>query len=614
MNLLRFKRANWIVATVMLATSGMLVTSCSKDKNPTEEVSEFEGTKLVVSVAGINEGKDVPVGNLKSSANTNAAAKPKVLEFDEFDAVLAVDNNVPFKAAKALRQSTGGAGIKAAAVEDGVSYRLFLFSADGTTLVTSAQFVSGTAGTIDVSQGTSYKWVALSYNNNEDIPEVPAGSTQIALPGGKDVLYASGTVDVPTGSGNVNAPIAITFAHKFSRIAIELNSKGMFGNILSAGVAVSGLNLQTATIDVATGNLSNLTPYTATIDYSSFADVEPQFQDAKIAYAYTASPAQLTGVQVGVSSLSVQHRDNRDELVTRNFSATPVNFSFNVTPELGNSHRLLVNFVESPITAVGSTVRWARSNVYYTPGPDASRQYGFYARNIQRSSADGFFSFQGTIPGQFATTGNEGDPCALVYPAGVWRQPDRVELEPFTTSQGLLSSLLGTIGSLLGARDEAPNSTLGSNYAEYALAGGNNSAYGDAASGSNNLRFYYNGQITDVGVLTQIGQNGLLNLGLSSLSADLAGVNIIGTNIPILPTYGTQTAFWTRTQALSIPGLASAGSYAYVGFTADQAILGIPVGDPFVKAARSAELLSGVGVLGVNVLSTSFKNVRCVRN
>ena len=147
-------------------------------------------------------------------------------------------------------------------------------------------------------------------------------------------------------------------------------------------------------------------------------------------------------------------------------------------------------------------------------------------------------------------------------------------------------------------------------------------AFGDADNASNNLRFYYNGQISDLTVLSQLGNGGgLIGLGLNDLTVDLLDQNIIDLGVPLLDSYGDLTSLWTNQQGTNILGLAGAGSWAYLGNAGRgisyNTVLGIPVptglNERFHMANNTGELLNGVEALGVDVLSTTLKNVRCVR-
>lgn len=600
MNFLTIKKANWIVATVILATSGMLATSCSKDKDKTavEQTDQHEGTNLVLSINGINEGSN---SSVKQASSTNSNTKLNVKSYSDVDVVTAVDNNVPFTAASGISVKNGSSGptaaannsLRAAALPSGVTYRLYLLSADGTQVLSSQQFtVGGTAVTVPVSAGQTYKWVALSYNNQDAIPTITTGNTSLLLPENKDVLFASGNVTIPATPGS-DVSLPITFNHVFSRLAIELNTMGIFGPMNSGTVSVSGLTLRTGTLNLATGALTPAaTTFTPTINWASFTNIDPAFSDAKIAYAYTASTAALSNIVMSVSNLAITHADG----VNRTYgSVNPINIGFNVTPVLGNNHRLLANIVESPLVSANNATKWARSNLYYQAGHNP---YRFYADNAQTAATDGsgFFAFGSVIPRKLATAATNQDPCKLVYPAGLWRQPTHTDFQPYTTGDGLLSNILGNILQLL-APAPAPGATGDNNtgtFIEYPLAatnsGGGNPAFGAT---SNALRFYYNGEITDVNVLNFDATSGLINLNFGT-------------------SRGREVAFWTNESGtnllgpITLPGL---GAWAYHA-AKKQTVLGAR----FLGAQGTAEPLANINLLGLSVVQSTFKNVRCVRN
>lgn len=657
MKLIRFKRANWVVAMAMLALPGALLTSCSKETNPTEQV-EPKGDKLVISVLGINNGDDDAVLKAKTGPSTVAKANgagstatPTVYEFADADMAVSIGNKLPVKETNvAVRKMKNGlaanAGLKMAEeIATGIKYVVYIY--DGSTLVASAELEAGTTGTIEgLDLSTSYTWVALSYSSESVAPELTPASSAISLPENTDVLYASGTVNLAE-----DPTIGILFDHVFSRIGIELNTIGVFGEITGTpDVSVSGLALATGSLDLLSGVL---TPSGSTFDpvlsYADFENVDPNYDDAKIAYVYTAAGDELNlQLTIAAPGLTIEHADGG---LTRTYFAGGANVSSNVTPEMGKNHHVLFNVVESALTTNygGRTVRWGRSNLYYRGDNGGLRNYAFYANNQQTSRGDGYFGFGATIPGQFATASTQGDPCALVYPVGLWKQPSKadfnglvrgdIELNELTGVLGpigevvdatgvtgilnLLTSLLGnTVATLVNTA--APNSTLSPSpyvYGQYAISAGaptsGTNAFGNASSASNNLRFYYNGQISSLTVLQGIGEgDGLLNVGLNELSADLVGVNLINTNIPLLDSYGDLASLWTNEQGTDILGLAGAGTWGYLGNPGrgfEWTGILPTLNARFHMANNTGELLNGVNALGIDVLSTTMKNVRCVR-
>ncbi|MDR0261987.1 MAG: fimbrillin family protein [Sphingobacterium sp.] len=642
------KRANWVVAMAMLAIPGTLITSCSKD-NKTENV-ENKSNVLTFAVGGIktnDTGDAVKVGSTKSSATTS-----KVHSFADVDMVVSTDNNLPTITSDAIGVKRGGglaADVAPGVTENmvaGTKYVVYIYS--GTTLVTSKEFTAGTAGTIEgLNPATTYTWVALSYNTSDaNQPALTPTNGSIALAQNKDVLYASGTVNLAT-----NSNISIQFSHKFSRIGIELNTKGVFGNITgNPTVNVTGLNLATGSIALLGGTVTAGASFTPTLTYANFTNIDAAFNDAKIAYVYTASTAAQSAINVQVQNLNISHVDGS---LARTYFTTASNFGFSVTPQLGNSHRLLLNVVESPLVTsyAGRTVRWARSNLFYRGNNGNGRNYAFYANNQLTARANGYFAFGSIVPGQFATTTtNNGDPCALVYPAGLWKQPAKADFANMVRGDIEVNQLTGALGGLgqvvdatgvtglaniitnlltntvsLLVNTAAPNSSLAPsspfNYGQYTLASGANgaptsgsNAFGDVNSASNRLRFYYNGEISNVNILPLLGNGGLANIGLNDISVDIANFQVANLNIPLLDSYGRATTLWTNEQGANIVGLVGAGTWGYYG-NAGRGLTLIPLslGARFHMANNTGELLNGVSALGANVLSTSFKNVRCVR-
>lgn len=624
---IRLQRANWVLAMAMLALPATLITSCSKENKT--EIVDSKGQKLTISVAGINESQQAGQPGAKASAShkgragsADEAADAKLFQFPDVDLALSVGNSLPAKQSRSVvvpasRGKFSGTGARAAAeMDQGIKYVVYIY--EGANLVASKELSAGTSGTIDGLDATkTYRWVAVSHNSENTAPSLSPSAGSLEIPQDTDLLFASGNLSIATDPN-----LAITFDHALSRIGIELNTIGIFGEITgSPTVTVTGLSLAAGSIDLMDGSITPGASYEPVLSYADFQNVDPDHEDAKIAYVYTASSAQQN-ITVNVQNLTIQHVDQgaSGAVVTTNrtYFANGAEFTSGITPEVGKSSHLLLNVIESPLVTTygGNTVKWARSNLYYRGNNGGGRNYAFYANNAQGSRADGYFGFGGTVAGTFATTSTSGDPCALVYPEGTWRQPRNTDFNNMVNGQGLLTNLLGNIlGGLLGGTD-APNAVRGANYVEYTLGANSgaptsgSNAFGNANSTSNKLRFYYNGQINNVAVLTEIGQGGgLLGLGLNDLSVSLVGQTAINLGVPLLDSYGNLTALWTNEQVLNLLGLVGTGTWGYLGATVDPLLA-----REFVTAQKTAELLNGVSALNIDVLSTTMKNVRCVRN
>ena len=221
--------------------------------------------------------------------------------------------------------------------------------------------------------------------------------------------------------------------------------------------------------------------------------------------------------------------------------------------------------------------------------------YRFYHTNPNQPDAnESFFSFKGHLPRTFASTvaANQKDPCALVYPAGLWKTPTSNEVGVLTSNSGVVDGLLGDIIGLL-LKPGTPGATAGSNYMDY--TGGTGVQGSVYPTATNRLRFYNNGVATPISIVS----------GLFSLNFGSGGV-------------GQTAAFWSSDQLLTgdpllsllqaASGAASVGATSYIGATRTSLVLG----DKAV-GTKSAGLLN-INALGLGVIASDFMNVRCTRN
>lgn len=578
--------ASKFALAAFLALGTLAVTSCNKDKSQNGQETPADQSQLVVRVAGISDGESNSIKTSKSSTSRNNSSNNSIelVQSNGFDAVVAIDNNAPSTDASPLSQAglRASSGLKAVStpLASTTTYRLYLYKNNGGTytFTKSMQFTPGTEAPVQIPNG-SYKWVALSHNNTDALPDADA-SNNLLLPENKDVLYAtSGATDIVINSNT--APLNITFNRLYARIAIEVNTLGMFAPINSATIAVTGQNAKAATFNLTSGALT-LAPTggVPALTEVNFTDLDGN-ASRKVAYYYTADQT-AQNLTVSVTNLKIQ-LDNGTE---RNFGATALTQIKSITPERGKNHRFLVGITESALTYGG--VNWSRSNLYYKPNDPTP--YRFYHTNPQTNDPNSFFSFGAHRPRVLASANAAVDACALVYPAGLWKTPTGAQLSS-VTSVGLLGGLLGDLGltnvagidalvvvqDLLAAR--VAGSTATATYSEFTPSAGNHAAYGAANSAENRLRFNYNGYMNTLGAL-----NNLITLNLGN-------------------TYGSYNAFWTSENLIGSP-LINLGVKYHLGHT---------TGGNY-KAYRTTSLLSA-GLLGaVSVINSPLMNIRCVRD
>lgn len=595
-----------LAAGVLLTLGIVFATGCAKDAK--QDVGEYtgEGTRLVVRVEGIDNGSSKPLlkgssEGKKSGSITNGHAK--LVEGDGFDVFVSQTNKIVSgeNLANTMRSSSSKSakGLRSEAMANGISYRLFLRKTGETTLI-SEPFVSGTTGSIAVEKGASYEWFALSFNTTDEVAAGTDGSVTITDHSG--VLYAKGTFEVGTGDGDVVVPLNITFKPQLTRIAVEINTMGMFAPIASADVSVTGGYATPDAIDVVTGNfLGTVAPIN--VAYSDFIEVVSGQGDRKVAYVNVAANSS-EDISVKVTNLKITLDDGSE----RNFGSSTMTQTF--TPEPGMEQQIVLGFVESPLTHAG--VQWSRSPLYYAGNRSATsvaqlehNPYRFYHTNpaLTSNNPEAYFSYGGAMPGKLAKQANPLDPCAFVYPAGLWKTPSSGDLAGIksygvtTLLEVLNLNVGGTLDALVGVLDllAAPveGASLASNPNAHqftSVTGGANSAYASTPR-ANTLRFNYNGFMRDVDLV-----EGLIQLQLGN-------------------TVGSYSAFWTNDRSFSLPfDIANLGVLHYLGHThtVTVPILGTVLStEP--KAFEGANVLA-VDVLGLDLVRSSLMNVRCVRN
>lgn len=585
--------SNCILLSLLACCTLTTTSSCNKDNSQAEQETPNDQSQITVRVASINEGNLRIINGTKSTSPKPTILQKhtiNIVEGDGFDAVIAIDNNSPTTTQTGIK-AANNTRAAASPMETGTLYRLFLYKKNNGTYnySKSVELTTGTESPIQLSNGT-YKWVAVSYNSKTDQVQERGPDNNFSLPENKDVLYATSSTDLAiTGA---TTPIVINFNRVFARIAVEINTLGLFSPMTSTPtITVTGDQLlKSGTIDLTTGELiGNLTTGTdLALTKNDFTDINPVSGQAyqKVAYFYTAGqPAK--SLTITLSDLITK----LDDGTTRNFFLSTLTQTKTITPERGKNHRFLVGIAESALTL--GTTKWARSNLFYRTSDalGATTPYRFYANNpYLPNQQESFFSFKGHLPGRLASANpaNQKDPCALVYPAGLWKTPSEAQITPLTSNRGLLDGALGSVLDLLGTLPATPGSNYGTIYIEYPITAGFNPAYGGTTSRTNRVRFYYNGVQNNV-----ILANGLINM------------NIIEA--------GATAGIWTSDRVLD-GGLldqlsTGVGAWGYLGSTKSMSLFQPQRG----IATKSAGLLN-IDLLGLGLVASGFMNVRCVRD
>ena len=495
----------------------LTLSACSREANKEIEAPQITG--LSVSVLGTEseqidmDTKDPKASNERLSPTGKQLAIQSAGDLDLSMTVEKDNFSTNGKTRLYSRQQRGTSSklLRAESMAPGIVFRMLIYNMDG-TLHKNVEATANSELKIDVVKGASYRWIAYSYNrdNSVTLPDVADPLAPILSTGeGYDLLYATDTIDI---SNTGNTPLGILFKHKLSRVAVELNTMGMFADLNAAQITFAGNYFGKGSIDLFTGVVTNDQNYATTPISSNFQRIPNySYGDRNVAYFYTSNPGAINSFQVILNNLSIHIDNSTIRTFNSPVSLPAVNL---VSSALGKSRTVKIDLIESALT-VGS-VKWARQNIYYQAGHNPYRFNHTYAHSNNRNS---YFAFKAHLPEDWAVRDAEIDPCSLVYPQGVWRNATEDDYDDLLTHTGSR----GNVGGL--------------NYIEYA-ATGTASPYP-----SNNLRFNYNGQ------------------GIAASLAEIISLDL-GT------TYGNSANLWTTDEILAVPPLISAGSRYYRSTTA----------------------------------------------
>ncbi len=346
-------------------------------------------------------------------------------------------------------------------------YRVLIYNTDvngnATTFVTQGQSSAGAPLNLPVNRNKKYRWIAYSFNNENDIPPVSISDPKINVNVSnngmqEDFLYSTGlilTSDVINGQN----PIAITFSRHLAMIRLEINSRGVFAPISTANVDIvttpSGfkngifalLNGSYSSTSSATTvnnqNWNNILSDTIPLNWAKYQDF----------YSVATSASMKLRIKINaITVVSDRIQDDAPNSSTkkpRTFQNVTFDFpDFVAKP--GRKYQALLQLLESPIKR-GNTY-WARGNLYYDPS---------ISRNEYRFRYDNpyFKNINGGVNNILATDYWYGglrpnlpadptvDPCSEVYPKGLWRLPERGEFTELINSRNPAVTRVNQVGN-----------------------------------------------------------------------------------------------------------------------------------------------------------------------
>ncbi|WP_426791904.1 hypothetical protein [Sphingobacterium sp. WOUb80] len=461
-----------IVKVALFSAGLMAIVACKDHKETIGGEEELKGTVLKVNISGIDESGKVSAVAKVASTTTGTHVSSGIREDEKlvtggnFDALLSMDP-VPASVLSGKRAATkttaiGGRSLKAVTtpMPTNLKYRILLYDESGSTLLNNVVGTPGTDPAIQIDGGKTYRWVAVSTSEGT-VPDLSNGKIAAADLANKDVLFATGTIDTKTGENYLN----IIFDHKTARYDVDIDTRGLFGSIntlksmqlgTGSGAQFKSM-LLTADLDILSGTFGNPVAVAVEKTAAHIANTDASTGDlVKTVSLYTIP----TGTAVTAGTISIQpfFSTNLDHLImnlpvtsneisTRNYGTANTYLTFAngaFTPEVGGQYQLKARIIESAIPVGG--LAWARSDLWYDGTAGQLDKYRFKAdagiEPYDNATQSEYWTWVSTTP---TGTPLSGDPCALVYPAGVWRMPNATEMNSLTERSS--TQFIGISGS-----------------------------------------------------------------------------------------------------------------------------------------------------------------------
>ncbi|MCT4121731.1 fimbrillin family protein [Elizabethkingia anophelis] len=408
-------------------STALFFQSCSNRETATEEVGSGEQAQLMVNIEGImQEVSTDPQAGTKAAGGFATIQAPKEINFTESIKAATSVTQQP------MDQNTGRSIHNAVAatvqlptqpMTKDYTYRVVMYNVDG-SFHSATNFVAGMPGSIEVSKGQKYKWIAYSYNNNAAIPAITDNQNPtIATAVDKDLLYASGEVTIGTSpqGEQLTQALPITFEHKMSKISLAINARGMNATIDNIAVVMrTPVSFNQGILDLKTGAMqANGSVNYATGDPITFQNSAVYGSAVKEAFFYTTQSTGALNVNLKHNVIDVSIDGVSESLIG---SGQTVTTDFAATPAPGKNTNLNVNLYKIGGTIGGVT--WATGNLYYDYG---SGQQKIRPSDIKRWSGTTYAqtdywrgraltAAEDAIPDQV-------DPCTKVFPEDTWRLP-----------------------------------------------------------------------------------------------------------------------------------------------------------------------------------------------
>ncbi|WP_159639036.1 hypothetical protein [Sphingobacterium composti Ten et al. 2007 non Yoo et al. 2007] len=460
MNILISKGQYYVLLVAFLSVLSFWGCNKENDKGSSQG-------NLKINLQGVQDyvGND-KIGSSSFSKKENNSFV--INSYNEFDAIIdfSVSDSYPKgsgegeKLANSTLTNNSLSKLAAVAIKDTVKYRLLIYKGNESTPEYNLLLGKSDQPDISLYIGHTYKWVAYSINQST-VPDISANIIPKTALANKDFMYDSKSIVIASGMNYLN----IIFKRLTTMLEVNLDTRGMFGTIanttnLKISNGNSGVISRTADFNVLEGIFVPNSYRDTFINSVAMKDVvatDIPLGMRKVATFYSVGvPSSIAADQlvIRLEPLVLKLDDNNLDKtdppikgkIDRTFSIANVNLKHpELTPAMGRKYTITANLIESAIQVVNGGAQWARSNLWYDASAPDKNKYRFrpspHYRDMKNRTSSSAYLF--TDPndiwrfGAVTPDGSRGtyDPCAQVYPTGLWKMPTSSDYETLKNFQ-----------------------------------------------------------------------------------------------------------------------------------------------------------------------------------
>ncbi|MEL7679071.1 hypothetical protein [Elizabethkingia meningoseptica] len=433
---------------IVLISGSLILTGCSTETTRSEEnILAEEKVAVTFSIGGITDEEITtsdPNALMASAKPLTVTSKSKTTSIGDLDIITSLET-APIEASQAItKNAVAAAGITPYAttkpMDQDKTFRVLVYNSNNQFVGSIDQIVKGTAVTLDLVKGGSYKWYAFSFNDTNPLPAIDPVTLQVPV-ANKDLLYAK-SIGTFTANAGDNHQV-ITFNHAMAKINITIDARYVPANIgtVDAGFSSNTTYIKQGNFDLRAQSFATTSSYTTGASNFVFSDTNTTSTGSfvKNAVLYTAPD----GAAINSGNFIV----HINSITLDDFSVTPVKVSNtdrsygSVTPLKGNGYNFRIT-IQRGTTAGGNF--WATGNLWYDASPSAGL-YKYKIRPDANNRSDSKFYntdywAYGSLTPNGSVNSTTTDPCTLVYPQNTWRMPTATDFSALAKQSDLSSS------------------------------------------------------------------------------------------------------------------------------------------------------------------------------